>query len=87
MTAVFVICTVQKSPRPNMSESFTWTGVLTPGPAVDRSDLLKFVMEQALPEQMRGGVVLFYSAEPLRFDGSAEPAQLAPAPATSGSES
>ncbi len=76
---MFVICTVQKSPRPGMAEVNTWSARLTPGPEVDREGLFRWVMEQGIPEHMRGGTVLFYSAEPLRL-GSPESAASAPEP-------
>ena len=53
----------------------------------DRAALLTWVTTQGMPENMRGGVVLFYSAEPLHFDGPDLPAQLPADSAAAGSES
>jgi hypothetical protein len=63
---IFVIMTVRKS-RGDATETITWTATLTPGPAIDRAGLFGYVLANLLPEQYRGGVVLFYSAEPLQF--------------------
>jgi hypothetical protein len=63
---IHVIITVQKS-GPGGTSATTMTWNLTPGPRVNRQDLFQYVMENMVPEEWRRGVVLFYSAEPLRF--------------------
>jgi hypothetical protein len=63
---IHVIITVQKS-RDGMTSATTMHWTLTPDPQVNRQDLFRYVMENLVPEEHRGGVVLFYSAEPLRF--------------------
>jgi hypothetical protein len=75
---MFVIITVQKSRGANASEAVTMSWHLRPGPGVDREGLFRYVVEHALPEEHRGGVVLFYSAEPLQL-GGVTPADAAPA--------
>jgi hypothetical protein len=69
---VFVIITIQKS-LPGMTKATTMSWNLTPGPAVTREDLFRYVVDNLIPEEYRGSVVLFYSAEPLRFAHSGQP--------------
>jgi hypothetical protein len=63
---MLVIVTVQKS-EAGVSVAETRRATVTVSPRETRDDLFRHVMEHIVPESLRGGVVLFYSAEPLRL--------------------
>lgn len=65
----FVILTVQYQPHPGAISMSTIARTATVKPAATRDEIYTWALQQ-LPEQVRGGNVVFFSAEPNVLGGA-----------------
>jgi hypothetical protein len=74
---LFVIVTTQRPIQGGGHVATSVAGTISVKPGATRVDVYRFVMEEWLPENARGGTLLFYSAEPnaiAHLDQAAAPA-------------